>query len=87
MIFLHEVGVVKSKMSELRFNHEYRVDSHMVNNESPLFSVSKMLSQSSPAQKSLSEDDTSGSDAGSEVGLEPETDRFGFILTNGSTAG
>uniref|UniRef100_A0A3B4UPR4 TBC1 domain family, member 10C n=1 Tax=Seriola dumerili TaxID=41447 RepID=A0A3B4UPR4_SERDU len=46
-----------------------------------------MLSPSSPAQKNLSEEDSSGSDAGSEVGLEPETDRFGFILTNGSTAG
>ncbi|XP_034399967.1 titin homolog [Cyclopterus lumpus] len=38
------------------------------------------------AQKNLSEEDSSGSDAGSE-GQEPETDRFGFILTNGSTAG
>ncbi|KAM9377557.1 uncharacterized protein tbc1d10c [Pholidichthys leucotaenia] len=37
-----------------------------------------MLSPS-PAQKNLSEEDSSGS--------EPETDRFGFILTNGSTAG
>ncbi|XP_034739861.1 ecotropic viral integration site 5 ortholog [Etheostoma cragini] len=46
-----------------------------------------MFSPTSPAQKDLSEEDSSGSDAGSEVGLEPETDRFGFILTNGSTAG
>ncbi|XP_078116676.1 uncharacterized protein tbc1d10c [Sander vitreus] len=46
-----------------------------------------MLSPTSPAQKNLSEEDSSGSDAGSEVGLEPETDRFGFILTNGSPAG
>ncbi|KAG7230369.1 hypothetical protein INR49_024474, partial [Caranx melampygus] len=46
-----------------------------------------MLSQSSPAQKHLSEEDSSGSDGGSEVSVEPETDRFGFILTNGSTAG
>ncbi|XP_073343049.1 uncharacterized protein tbc1d10c [Pagrus major] len=47
-----------------------------------------MLSPSSPAQKSLCEEDcSSGSDAGSEAGLEPETDRFGFIVTNGSTAG
>ncbi|GAA6225346.1 ecotropic viral integration site 5 ortholog isoform X1 [Lates japonicus] len=46
-----------------------------------------MLSPASPAQKNLSEEDSSGSDAGSEVSLEPETDRFGFILTNGSTAG
>ncbi|KAK2904196.1 ecotropic viral integration site 5 ortholog [Channa argus] len=46
-----------------------------------------MLSPSSPTQKNLSEEDSSGSDAGSEVSLEPETDRFGFILTNGSTAG
>uniref|UniRef100_A0AAZ1X8V5 Rab-GAP TBC domain-containing protein n=1 Tax=Oreochromis aureus TaxID=47969 RepID=A0AAZ1X8V5_OREAU len=38
-----------------------------------------MLNSSSPAQKNLSEEDSSGS--------EPETDRFGFILTNGSTAG
>uniref|UniRef100_A0AAQ6I8E9 Rab-GAP TBC domain-containing protein n=1 Tax=Anabas testudineus TaxID=64144 RepID=A0AAQ6I8E9_ANATE len=46
-----------------------------------------MLSPSSPTQKNLSEEDSSGSDAGSEVSLEPETDRFGFILANGSTAG
>ncbi|KAM6952962.1 uncharacterized protein tbc1d10c [Lycodopsis pacificus] len=46
-----------------------------------------MLSPTSPAQKNLSEEDSSGSDAGSEVGQEPETDRFGFILKNGSTAG
>ncbi|XP_070692381.1 rab GTPase-activating protein eat-17 [Pempheris klunzingeri] len=46
-----------------------------------------MLSPSSPAQGNLSDEDSSGSDAGSEVGLEPETDRFGFIVTNGSTAG
>ncbi|XP_035504938.2 ecotropic viral integration site 5 ortholog isoform X1 [Scophthalmus maximus] len=46
-----------------------------------------MFRPSSPAQTHLSEDDGSGSDAGSEVSLEPETDRFGFILTNGSTAG
>ncbi|XP_069027162.1 uncharacterized protein tbc1d10c [Embiotoca jacksoni] len=46
-----------------------------------------MLNPSSGAQKNLSEEDSSGSDSGSEVSLEPETDRFGFILTNGSTAG
>ncbi|XP_040903432.1 neurofilament heavy polypeptide [Toxotes jaculatrix] len=46
-----------------------------------------MLSPSSPTQKNPTEEDSSGSDAGSEVSLEPETDRFGFILTNGSTAG
>ncbi|XP_037636391.1 uncharacterized protein DDB_G0284459 isoform X2 [Sebastes umbrosus] len=46
-----------------------------------------MLSPTSPIPKKLSEEDSSGSDEGSEVGLEPETDRFGFILTNGSTAG
>ncbi|XP_049441555.1 ecotropic viral integration site 5 ortholog [Epinephelus fuscoguttatus] len=46
-----------------------------------------MSSQTGPAQKNLSEEDSSGSDVGSEVGLEPETDRFGFIVTNGSTAG
>ncbi|XP_051274971.1 TBC1 domain family member 10B [Dicentrarchus labrax] len=46
-----------------------------------------MLSPSSPAQKNLGDEDSSGSDAGSEAGLEPETDRFGFIVTNGSTAG
>ncbi|XP_060905078.1 ecotropic viral integration site 5 ortholog [Labrus mixtus] len=45
-----------------------------------------MFSPSSPTQK-ISEEASSGSDEGSEVGLEPETDRFGFILTNGSTAG
>ncbi|XP_026185505.1 ecotropic viral integration site 5 ortholog [Mastacembelus armatus] len=46
-----------------------------------------MMSSSSPVQKNISEENSSGSDAGSEVSLEPETDRFGFILTNGSTAG
>uniref|UniRef100_UPI0037E758F1 ecotropic viral integration site 5 ortholog n=1 Tax=Semicossyphus pulcher TaxID=241346 RepID=UPI0037E758F1 len=46
-----------------------------------------MLSLPSPAQKTVEGEDSSGSDAGSEVGLEPETDRFGFIVTNGSTAG
>ncbi|XP_041847090.1 ecotropic viral integration site 5 ortholog [Melanotaenia boesemani] len=46
-----------------------------------------MLNPSSKVQKNLNEEDSSGSDAGSEVSLEPETDRFGFILTNGSTAG
>ncbi|XP_029296961.1 fibrous sheath CABYR-binding protein [Cottoperca gobio] len=44
-----------------------------------------MLSPTS--QKNVSEEDSSGSDAGSEFGPELETDRFGFILTNGSTAG
>lgn len=53
-----------------------------------LLPFNKMLNPSSPAQKSLyDEDGSSGSDAGSEAGLEPETDRFGFIVTNGSTAG
>ncbi|XP_061582028.1 ecotropic viral integration site 5 ortholog [Cololabis saira] len=46
-----------------------------------------MLNQSSQAQRNLSEEDNSGSDAGSEISLEPETDRFGFIVTNGSAAG
>ncbi|KAM3867149.1 uncharacterized protein tbc1d10c [Diretmus argenteus] len=49
-----------------------------------------MLNPSGPAQKKPREEDSSGSDAGSEVSLEPvatETDRFGFILANGSTAG
>ncbi|XP_068596803.1 TBC1 domain family member 10B [Brachionichthys hirsutus] len=46
-----------------------------------------MLNSSSSAQKSLGEEDGSDSNAGSEVGLEPETDRFGFILTNGHTTG
>lgn len=50
--------------------------------ETHIFFVSKMLS---PAQKNLSEEDSSGSDTGS--GVEPETDRFGFILTSRSTAG
>ncbi|XP_060935117.1 ecotropic viral integration site 5 ortholog [Limanda limanda] len=45
------------------------------------------MSALSPVQRNLSEEEGSGSDAGSEVSLEPETDRFGFILTNGSTAG
>nr|XP_015801469.2 ecotropic viral integration site 5 ortholog [Nothobranchius furzeri] len=46
-----------------------------------------MSKLSSEAQGNPSEEDSSASDAGSEVSLEPETDRFGFILTNGSTAG
>jgi len=46
-----------------------------------------MLNPLNQAQRNPSEEDSSGSDAGSEVSLEPETDRFGFILTNGSTAG
>lgn len=50
-------------------------------------SVSKMLSPQSPAQKRVNDENSSGSDSGSETGLEPETDRFGFILTNGSTPG
>ncbi|KAF6726716.1 TBC1 domain family member 10A [Oryzias melastigma] len=41
---------------------------------------------SGQAPKHTSEEDSSGSDSGSEVSLEPETDRFGFILTNGSTS-
>lgn len=51
----------------------------ILDDEPILFSLAKMLNSSSPAQKNLSEEDSSGS--------EPETDRFGFILTNGSTAG
>lgn len=42
-----------------------------------------MLSTSIQVQKDTSEEDSSGSDAG----LEPETDRFGFIVTDRSTAG
>uniref|UniRef100_H3D6H7 TBC1 domain family member 10C n=2 Tax=Tetraodon nigroviridis TaxID=99883 RepID=H3D6H7_TETNG len=42
-----------------------------------------MLSPSSQVQKDNSEEDSSGSDAG----LEPETDRFGFIVSGRSTAG
>lgn len=33
--------------------------------------------------KNPSEEESS--DSGSELGLEPETDRFGFLLTDGST--
>uniref|UniRef100_A0A3B3V1A3 TBC1 domain family member 10C n=1 Tax=Poecilia latipinna TaxID=48699 RepID=A0A3B3V1A3_9TELE len=47
--------------------------------------AAKMLKASSQPHRHQSEEDSSGSDAGSEVSLEPETDRFGFILTNGST--
>ncbi|XP_029964771.1 titin homolog [Salarias fasciatus] len=46
-----------------------------------------MLNPSSLSQRKVSEEDSSGSEAGSDVSLEPETDRFGFIVTNGSTAG
>ncbi|KAM9850153.1 uncharacterized protein tbc1d10c isoform 1-T2 [Aulostomus maculatus] len=45
-----------------------------------------MLSPTGPAQRNFSEEDSSGSDAGSEVSLEPEIDRFGFLVTDGSTA-
>lgn len=47
------------------------------------FFCPEMLSPSSHVQKDNSEEDSSGSDAG----LEPETDRFGFIVTDRSTAG
>lgn len=52
----------------------------------PIFSsfFSEMISQ---AQKNAEEEDSSGSDSDPELSSEPETDRFGFILTNGSTAG
>lgn len=53
----------------------------------PVICAAKMLKASSQPHRHQSEEDSSGSDAGSEVSLEPETDRFGFILTNGSTAG
>ncbi|KAM4621627.1 uncharacterized protein tbc1d10c isoform 2-T2 [Polymixia lowei] len=49
-----------------------------------------MLNSSNPTQRNLSEEDSSGSDAGSEVcfgSVAAETDRFGFILANGSTTG
>lgn len=48
-----------------------------------VLSFAEMLNSSSQVQKDTSEEDSSGSDAG----LEPETDRFGFIVTEGSTAG
>lgn len=51
-----------------------------------VFCPSKMPKMLRGAQRNQSEEDSSGSDSGSEVSLEPETDRFGFILTNGSTA-
>ncbi|XP_052344329.1 mucin-22-like isoform X5 [Oncorhynchus keta] len=49
-----------------------------------------MLSVSTPTQMPPSGEDISGSDRGSEVSVPTpatETDRFGFILVNGSTAG
>ncbi|KAF7657434.1 hypothetical protein LDENG_00027120 [Lucifuga dentata] len=46
-----------------------------------------MMNPSNLVHKNLSLEESFGSDEGSEVSLEPETDRFGFILTNGSTAG
>ncbi|XP_031646002.1 enolase-phosphatase E1 isoform X2 [Oncorhynchus kisutch] len=49
-----------------------------------------MLSASTPTQMPPSGEDISGSDRGSEVSVPTpatETDRFGFILVNGSTAG
>lgn len=50
-------------------------------NEAALSFV-EMLSPSIQVQKDSSDEDSSGSDAG----LEPETDRFGFIVTDRSTA-
>lgn len=41
----------------------------------------------SAALKNLSEEDSAGSDAESVQSLEPETDRFGFLVTSRSTAG
>ncbi|XP_024864360.1 ecotropic viral integration site 5 ortholog [Kryptolebias marmoratus] len=46
-----------------------------------------MSKMSREAQRNQSKEDSSGSDSGSEVSQEPETDRFGFIVTNGSAAG
>ncbi|XP_029626787.1 mucin-22 [Salmo trutta] len=49
-----------------------------------------MLSASTPTQMPPSGEDSSGFDRGSEVSVPTpatETDRFGFILVNGSTAG
>ncbi|XP_021416922.2 trichohyalin isoform X1 [Oncorhynchus mykiss] len=49
-----------------------------------------MLSASTPTQTPPSGEDSSGSDRGSEVSVgapATETDRFGFILGNGSTTG
>nr|XP_029515117.1 fibrous sheath CABYR-binding protein-like [Oncorhynchus nerka] len=49
-----------------------------------------MLSASTPTQMPPNGEDISGSDRGSEVSVPTpatETDRFGFILVNGSTAG
>ncbi|CDQ86565.1 unnamed protein product [Oncorhynchus mykiss] len=49
-----------------------------------------MLSASNPTQTPPSGEDSSGSDRGSEVSVgapATETDRFGFILGNGSTTG
>lgn len=47
------------------------------------FSFTEMLSPSSHVQKDNSKEDSSRTEAG----LEPETDRFGFIVTGRSTAG
>lgn len=52
-----------------------------VKNEATLFFV-EMLSPSIQVQKDTTEEDSSGSDAG----LEPVTDRFGFIVTDRYTA-
>ncbi|XP_054648269.1 TBC1 domain family member 10B isoform X2 [Dunckerocampus dactyliophorus] len=45
-----------------------------------------MLSPSRPGRKMCSDEDSSGCDTGSEVSSEPQTDRFGFIVSNGSEA-
>lgn len=47
------------------------------------FSFTEMLSPSSHVQKDNSKEDSSRTEAG----LEPKTDRFGFIVTGRSTAG
>ncbi|XP_068181336.1 ecotropic viral integration site 5 ortholog [Antennarius striatus] len=44
-----------------------------------------MLKSSTSTQKSLGKEDSSEADSESEAGLEPETDRFGFIVTDGCT--
>lgn len=93
LIYLHVGGIVKSHVSDAEPHRLYIIiimtkckTTCWIMRASSHLSV-KMLSPSSPAKKNLSEEDSSGSDAGSEVGQEPETDRFGFIVTNGSTAG
>lgn len=77
--------VGSNKVSRLIQWFDFQIWQSMTHVESQKNHISFVSKMFSPAQKNLSEEDSSGSDTGS--GVEPETDRFGFILTSRSTAG